>query len=191
MQIERVLAELEKAWKEVLPDLATGLLLGLSETEFEALRPELPVNFPEMLKTLYLWHNGQNPEQISFLYHHFYSLEEALFEYQQNRQVSEQIKQTAGIDTWPENYWPIWGFEGEYFLIDLDSGQIYFFFVQDSPRLWYDNLGQMITCLTQAVQNDIFRQNAQSELETDQLAWEKLRLALVCSEADSGPLYAD
>lgn len=189
MQIARVLTELEKTWKEVLPALARGLLPGLSEAEFEAQRQNLPTNFPEMLKTLYLWHNGQSPDQVSFLYHHFLSLEEALFEYRNYREVSEQIKKTTGFETWPEKFWPLWSFEGELFLLDLVSGQIYFYFLEDTPRLWYDHLPQMLSCLVRAVHEGVFTLNAQGELETDLVQWQKLRLEIVSEAVDSGPLY--
>ncbi|PKL76994.1 MAG: hypothetical protein CVV27_07420 [Candidatus Melainabacteria bacterium HGW-Melainabacteria-1] len=196
MSLNPILNRLEAWLQEAAPAVHASLQPGLGPAEFKALTTGLPFALPPQLAELYAWHDGQTAESVLFDYFSFYPLATALGEYQQLRTVSQQLEADHGFGFWPEGRLPLFGFEGEYFVLDcvpdaLDgSHKLWFHFIEDSPRYWFNSLEQMLEFLTQAFEKGLYRLDADGQCSADAKGLHGLRLKLVSPDADQQPLHA-
>lgn len=133
--------------REHHPESAAALQPGLTEAQLEERTRVLPYPLPEPLRALYRWHNGQRNNQPFFSNFTFYPLEEAIEEYQLGRETAAESQRE-----WPSGWFPVFGFQGDFFLVDLSQAQgrspVYFYLSEETEvPVWYENLEQMLKTL--------------------------------------------
>lgn len=163
----------------------------LTLSDIQHFTAALPFDLPPELLELYQWHNGQPEDQVFFDYFSFYSLQDALFEYQQLRAVSIQLEQAHGFCSWPEGRWPIFGFEGEYFCVDCKESRrpLWFVFIEDEPRYWFDSFEVFVEFLAQAFELGYYETDAEQKLKPVSHKLHELRLSQISPGADQSPLH--
>ncbi len=189
--MSKLIPSLESIKQFLQSHLQTEFENALTLTQIQNLTATLPFDLPPELLELYQWHNGQADDQVFFDYFSFYSLQDALFEYQQLRVVSLQLEQEHGFCSWPEGRWPIFGFEGEYFCVDCKdpTRPVWFVFIEDEPRYWFETLELFTEFLAQAFELGYYEVNAEQKLEPQSRKIHELRLSKISSQADQNPLH--
>jgi hypothetical protein len=185
--MNEILNRLQQFLDKQLPSNALLLQAGLPLDQIKNLTQLL--NLPDDLVDLYAWHNGQSEHLCFLLNFSLYSLQTSLAEYKQLREVSLELEKQVQFSSWHASWLPILGFEGEYFFQDLQTGQIYFYFLEDTPRLWFDNLEQMMKVVAEAWEQDLFGPDFEPT-ESEYALFESIRKAHVSEHTDPGPMYA-
>lgn len=167
--------------------LGPSLLPGLAAAEWQTLMHDFP-DFAgtQVFAELYAWRNGQPYPSAFLLEYTFYPLADSLAQYRQLRQVSQSLEAEVGFCSWVASWFPLWGFEDEFFLLDTATGQILFYFLEDTPRPVFDDLPQMLAVLAQAWETGVFATGP----EQAERQFENLRLQVVSPAMDRGPLHA-
>lgn len=108
--------------------LTDSLQPGLTLAEIDNQLKHFPFKLPDEAKQLYQWHNGTNPtvEEPLFYYHYFLSIEESLKVYHQWQNFNQQ-----DFYIYPENIFPLFTFEGEYYAIECSLEQ------QKTGKIWH------------------------------------------------------
>ena len=189
--MSRLIPSLESIKQFLQSHLQAQFENALTLAEIQTIMASLPFDLPLELYELYQWHNGQPEDQVFFDYFSFYSLQHALYEYQQLRAVSIQLEQEHGFCSWQEGRWPIFGFEGEYFCVDCkDSARpVWFVFIEDEPRYWFETFELFVEFLAQAFELGYYEADADQNLKPISRKLHELRLSKISPPADQNPLH--
>lgn len=161
---------------------------GLAPPQFWQKTKELPFLPPVELVELYAWHNGSADADGFFAHHSFYSFEQALHEYLQNRAVSAQLEGQHGFVSWQATFWPVMGFDGEYFLLDVLTGAVWFYLLEDQPHYAFDSLSQFFACIAGVMHHGMMVVLPDSRLALHGPGFESLRKQLVSAAGQTTQL---
>jgi hypothetical protein len=143
------------AWhQEHHPRSAQALQAPIKPTKLAKLASELPFELPPELKELYAWHNGQDRNAPFFGSYTFFPFEEALEEYE----LAIENAQEQSLD-WKTSLFPIFGFQGDYFLLDCASqpAPVYMYHSQvEGIPCWYENLKKMLLTVATCFQEGAY-----------------------------------
>ncbi len=115
-------------------------------------------------QTLWSWGNGFKIEFPFIWYHNMLSFDQSKIERQ-------ELLDDPNIE-WHENWIPIFSFEGEWYFVECSliddianvASPVYFYFLEDSPRLAYTNLTKMMETFDTAFKRGIIKYRP-SEIE--------------------------
>lgn len=141
------LSEIQSWLRLNFPRGGQSLLPGIKPQTFLAQTREFEFSPPAELLDLYAWHNGSAAAEGFFAHHSFYSLGQAIEEYRRNRAASFKHQMDKGQPSWPPCYWPLMGAGGAYFVLDCQSGVVWFYPLQDRPHYAFDGIGQFFACI--------------------------------------------
>ncbi len=161
MTMKRTLIRLDQWLRKNRPVYYRNLNPGLSESEFENLEKQFGQPFPEQLKILYEWKNGQSKdEEESFWYYmDFQDLESVIMEWDWT--IKNLYKPSEAPLLYGKNWLKILALgnddglcldvDGELFLENElgESGQIVYF-IHDTEELsiYYPDLNTMLKVIT-------------------------------------------
>lgn len=135
---------------------------------------------PQELKELYQWHNGTsiNNDVELFYYHYFLSLDESLKVYHQWNEYNK----TSNFNVYPDNLFPIFGFEGEYYAIECFLNE------EKTGKIWhiyhdnicvYDSLLLMLQSFFECYEKEAYKitfVNGYWETEVDEKKVAEIKL---------------
>lgn len=138
------LSEIQGWLRLHFPKGEQSLLPGIKPKTFLSQAREFDFSPPAELIELYAWHNGSADADGFFAQHSFYSLDQAIEAYQHNLEASQA---NDGQPSWPPNYWPLMGAGNEYFVLDCQTGVVWFYSLQDQPHYAFDGIGPFFACI--------------------------------------------
>ncbi|MEZ0374399.1 MAG: hypothetical protein ACAI44_35255 [Candidatus Sericytochromatia bacterium] len=188
MTLTQSLNQIETWLKANFSTAYTALRPGLDAARFQAQMAGVPFSVPADLAEVYAWHDGMADGLPIFAHYSFYPLAIALAEYLQNRTVSEQLEAQHGFMSWRPERWPVLGFEGEYFVIDLQSGAIWYHFLEDDPCYAFDSLEQIFACIATAMHQGLSQALPDGRLALDGPGFEMLRRQAVSASGQASRL---
>lgn len=136
--------------------VSKNLRPALAPEKFQNKAKHLPFTLPADLKALYFLHDGLKDNVPLFNSFTFLPLNEAIAEYELACELAEELvlpepakgeKKPKPEDYWKPSWFPIFGFQGDYYLIDCAKGvrsPVYGRTGEEPAVIWYDSLERML-----------------------------------------------
>lgn len=139
---------------------------------------ELPFTLPAEVKALYGLHDGLKDNTPLFLSFTFLTLNDAIAEYELACEMAAELELDEEDEAKPEDYWkpcwfPLFGFQGDYYLIDCAKGiqsPVYYRSGSEPAHVWYDNLERMLFTIRTCFEQQAYFYDDDEILSED---WEK------------------
>ncbi len=136
--------------------VSKNLRPGLAPEKFQNKAKHLPFTLPSELKSLYFLHDGIKDNVPLFNSFTFLTFNDAIAEYELACEMAEEFevpesqdgkKAPKLEDYWKSTWFPVFGFQGDYYLIDTAKGSrspVYGRSGEEAAVVWYDSLEKML-----------------------------------------------